>query len=215
MKQYYPMMVDIEGMRCLVVGGGPVAERKVRSLIEAGAHVIVVSPKATPLLTSWTEQELIEWRRRPYQPEDHEGCRLVFAATDQKTVNARIHQEANARGQWVNVVDQPELCNFMVPATVKRGKLHIAISTSGASPSVAQNIRRQLEATVGEEYELYLDLLQEMRGIIQQNVTVPKERQRLMKELVTDHWLEECRMNPAQVRSKMRKWLEQALSAQT
>lgn len=208
-------MVDIEGVRCLVVGGGRVAERKVRSLIGANADVILISPEATPSLMSWATQGQIKWRRRPYQPTDHDDCRLVFAATDQKSINEQIYQEANKRGQWVNIVDQPELGNFTVPATVKRGKLTIAISTSGASPSVAQALRCQLEEMVGEEYELYLDLLQEMRGMIQQQVPAPSERARLMKELAKDHWLEECRVNPAQTRGKMHRWLEQALSAQT
>ncbi|TCW41059.1 precorrin-2 dehydrogenase/sirohydrochlorin ferrochelatase family protein [Laceyella sacchari] len=215
MKKYYPMMVDINGLRCLVVGGGKVAERKTRGLLDAGALVTVVSPKLTPQLAQWADTGEIEWRRRLYRREDHEGCRLVIAATDQAEVNVQIRHEADARGQWVNVIDHPELCTFTVPATVTRGKLCIAVSTGGASPSLAQTIRDQLASMYGEEYELHLELLQEMRGIIQQRVPVPKERYRLMKELAGEEWLEECRANPEKVRNKMYQWLDHALSPQT
>jgi precorrin-2 dehydrogenase/sirohydrochlorin ferrochelatase len=215
MKSMYAMMVDITGRRCLVVGGGAVAERKVVSLLEAGAAVKVVSPTVTPLLEEWALLGQIEWKRRSYVSKDGIGCFLVIAATNREEVNHLVYRDAKARGQWINVVDQPELCNFTVPSTVRRGKLQIAISTGGASPSLAKKIRQDLEERYGEEYELYLDLLQDMRQLIRQKVKDAKLRHQLMKELISDRWLIECRFHPEAVRKEMLEWVQSHISVQT
>jgi precorrin-2 dehydrogenase/sirohydrochlorin ferrochelatase len=214
MKPLYAMMVDITGRRCLVVGGGAVAERKAASLLEAGALVKVVSPSATSLIQKWALLGRIEWKNRPYTKADGIGCFLVIAATDNKQVNQVVYRDAKARGQWINVVDQPELCNFTVPSTVKRGPLQIAISTGGASPSLAKKIRQDLEESFGEEYEIYLRLLQEMREKIRAEVKDPKLRYTLMKELVSDEWLIDCRLDPEGVREKMYGFIQSHTSVQ-
>jgi precorrin-2 dehydrogenase/sirohydrochlorin ferrochelatase len=215
MNQYYAMMVDLTSRRCLVVGGGPVAERKAVSLVKAGADVVVVSPTATPPLKQMALLGQIEWLRRSYRPEDGENCFLVIAATNDERVNRAVYQDAKKRGQWINVVDQPALCNFTVPSTVQRGKLTIAISTSGASPSLAKKIRRELERTYGDEYSLFLDLMQEIRGLIQREVPDAHVRYQLMKELVSDTWIEHCRTNPDGVRDLMLQWIDRQISVQT
>lgn len=214
MKPLYAMMVDITGRRCLVVGGGPVAERKAAALLEAGALVKVVSPSATPLIQKWALLGRVEWKNRPYAPTDGIGCFLVIAATDDNQTNEAIYRDAKERGQWINVVDQPELCNFTVPSTVKRGPLQIAISTGGASPSLAKKIRQDLEKSFGEEYERYLGLLQEMREKVRAEVKDPRLRYSLMKELVSDEWLIECRRDPEGVRGKMLGFIQSHLSVQ-
>lgn len=215
MKHYYPMMVDLTARRCLVVGGGAVAERKVLSLVEAKADVTVVSPQVTPRLEQLALVGQIQWICRPYLSEDGEGCFLVIAATDRQEVNVKVHQDASQRGQWVNVVDRPDLCNFTVPSSVKRGKLQISISTSGASPSLAKKIRHELEEAYGDEYQLYLDIMQEVREWIQQEVPDPKRRAQLMKELVSEKWIEYCRIHPEEVRMLMFHWIDQQLSVRT
>lgn len=213
MKPYYAMMIDLTGKRCLVVGGGVVAERKVTSLLEAGADVVVVSPTVTPKLADWADEGQLVLHSRFYQSGDGEGATLVIAATDDQQVNHLIYQEANQRGQWVNVVDQPALCNFTVPSTVHRGKLQIAISTHGASPSLAKQIRQELEETYGDEYELLLDLLQEARLWLQREVQDARRRKNVMRELVADgRWLELCRRQPNQVKERMWQWLDQQIS---
>ena len=141
----YAMMIDLRGKPCLVVGGGKVAGRKVKTLIDAGAHVKVVSPAITPMIKYWALSRKVEWFARPYQQEDGAGQFLVVAATDDPGVNRTVYCHAKMRDQWINVVDQPGLCNFTIPAVLTRGKLQIAISTQGASPSVAKKIRRELE----------------------------------------------------------------------
>lgn len=208
MRQPYAMMIDLRGKPCLVVGGGKVAGRKVKTLIDAGAHVKVVSPAITPMIKYWALSRKVEWFARPYQQEDGAGQFLVVAATDDPGVNRTVYCHAKMRDQWINVVDQPGLCNFTIPAVLTRGKLQIAISTQGASPSVAKKIRRELEDAYGEEYELYLDLVQEMRQKIQAQVTEKRIRYQLYKELASDRWIEACRRNPDGVHREMAEWLE-------
>lgn len=215
MRQPYAMMIDMIGKPCLVVGGGKVAGRKVNALIDAGAHVKVVSSTVTPFIKYWALSRRVEWFARPYQKADGADQFLIVAATDDPIVNRTVYRHATLRGQWINVVDQPELCNFTIPSILTRGKLQIAISTQGASPSVAKKIRQELESVYGEEYELYLDLVQEMRQRIQQKVTEKRLRYRLYKELASDRWIDACRKNPDGVRREMCDWLEEMIMGGT
>jgi precorrin-2 dehydrogenase / sirohydrochlorin ferrochelatase len=212
MRHYYAMMVDLSGCACLIIGGGAVAERKASSLLQAGAKVVIVSPTVTPLLEGWAEQGRVEWRPRSYRTEDGKNCALVIAATNHLKINRLIYQDAKARGQWINVVDQPELCNFAVPATIPRGKLQISVSTGGASPMLAKKIRRELEGKYGKEYELYLDLMQEVRYRLQQEVKDLRLRYHLFKELTSDRWIDHCRTHPEQVREWIWQWIDQHMA---
>lgn len=159
----YPVFAVIEHLPCLVVGGGPVGERKVLDLLEAGADVTVVSEDLTPALATLAEQGRIRCRKEAFRPEHLEGMVLVVGATDDPEVNARISAAAKARGIWVNIVDAPALCTFIVPAQIRRGPLTIAISTGGASPALARRLREELEARFGPEYGPYLELLRAVR----------------------------------------------------
>jgi precorrin-2 dehydrogenase/sirohydrochlorin ferrochelatase len=159
----YPVFALIENFLCLVVGGGVVGERKVQDLLEAGALVTVVSRELTPALAALTDQGKIRFIEGDFAPEHLEGVVLVVGATDNQEVNARVSAAAKARGIWVNIVDAPDLCTFIVPAQVRRGPLTIAISTGGASPALARRLREDLEEFFGPEYGPYLDLLQRVR----------------------------------------------------
>lgn len=165
--RHYPVMLDVTGRRAVVVGGGRVGERKVDGLLEAGAEVLVVSPEVTPALAARAEAGAIAWRRRPYLREDLDGACLVFAATDRREVNAAVLADARAAGIPCNVVDDPEGCDFIVPAVVRRGDLVLAVSTGGASPAVARKVREALEAHFGPEWAPYLDLLARVREALQ------------------------------------------------
>jgi precorrin-2 dehydrogenase/sirohydrochlorin ferrochelatase len=214
MKRFYPMMVDLTGRRCLVVGGGSVAERKTASLLEGGADVIVVSPDVTPGLQVWAEQGEITYHARPYRKGDAAGCTLVIAATDQEAVNRAVYEEAQACGAWINVVDRPDLCNFTVPSTLRRGQLQIAVSTGGASPTLAKKIRQELEKTYGPEYAVYLNLLKEMRQRIQKSVADAALRHQLMARLVDEEWMALCKTDPEEARRRIESWVEQAATAE-
>ncbi|MEW6388385.1 MAG: bifunctional precorrin-2 dehydrogenase/sirohydrochlorin ferrochelatase [Thermodesulfobacteriota bacterium] len=159
----YPVFALIAGQPCLVVGGGEVGERKVRDLLEAGAWVTVVSRTLTPGLAEMAAQGEISYREEDFHPEHLAGMALVVGATDDPEVNARVSAGARSRGIWVNIVDAPDLCTFIVPAQVRRGDLTVAISTGGASPALARKLRQELEEYFGPEYDHYLKLLQLVR----------------------------------------------------
>jgi len=144
----YPVFMDLEGRRCVVVGGGEVANRKARKLLQARADVVVISPKIKPEL----ESVAMEVLRRPYEVGDLEGAYLAFAATDSREANAMVAREANARSIPVNVADQPSEGSFAVPSVLRRGRMQVAVSTGGASPALARSIRGELEGVFGPEW---------------------------------------------------------------
>ena len=159
----YPIFAIIEDKPCLVVGGGAVGERKVADLMAAGARVTVVSRTLTPELAALAGRGEINYLPEDFSAAQVEGMALVMAATDDPNVNAAVSAAAQARAIWVNVADDPEYCTFIVPAQVRRGDLTLAISTGGASPALARQLREELQQHFGPEYGPYLDLLQRVR----------------------------------------------------
>lgn len=147
----------------MVVGGGAVAERKASSLLESGARVVVISPDLSPTLRDWAKVGRIEIVPRSYQEGDLIGAMVAVAATDSGRVNEMVAIEARAAGVLVNVVDRPELCDFIVPSVIRRGDLLISISTGGRSPALARRLREELERTLGPEYEALARLVGEVR----------------------------------------------------
>ncbi|MCH5584666.1 bifunctional precorrin-2 dehydrogenase/sirohydrochlorin ferrochelatase [Shimazuella sp. AN120528] len=208
MAHSYPMMVDLQEKNVLVVGGGKVAERKIRSLLPTGANIMVVSPTITDEIRRLAKQKRIQLQLREYQSPDGNDCFFVIAATNQALVNLQIYEDAQKRNQWINVVDQPSLCNFTVPSVFKRGKLTISVSTEGASPSLSKQIRHDLESQFGDEYALLLEITQEIRSKLQWEIDDSQTRYRLMKELVNDRWIEVCRLRPQSARSEMLDWID-------
>ncbi len=158
-----PIFVEVQSRPVLVVGGGEVAQRKVEALVEAGARVTVISPRLTPRLAQLAARGTIRHLARRYQPGDLTGFTLVYGATDDPGVHRQLAVEARSRGAMLNLADQPHLCDFIVPAVVRRGELVVAISTGGSSPALASRLRRQFETILGPEYELLLAIMQEAR----------------------------------------------------
>ena len=167
---YYPVFLDLRGRLAVVVGGGSVAERKIATLLEYGADVACVAPLVTPGIDALVAQGLVEHEERGYVRGDLAGAFIVVCATDSTEVNRAVYQEAEGQGCLVNVVDVPELCNFIVPSIVKRGPLQIAISTGGAAPVVAKRMRCELEEHYGEEWECYVRLLGQVRCLVLERV---------------------------------------------
>lgn len=161
--KYYPILLNIQGKKCVVVGGGNVAWRKVCSLKESGAKVTVVSPEFCHELEKETGIERV---KQKYDEVFLEGALVVVASTDDEEVNKKIYYDSVKRGILVNVVDRPEFCSFIVPSTIIRGDFCISISTGGSSPALARNIRECLENQFGDEYSEFTKLLSEMRGKI-------------------------------------------------
>lgn len=148
---YYPLCLEMTERRCLVVGGGPVAERKVAGLLESGARLTVVSPSATDRLRDWSRADRVRLLLREYAASDLRGHSIVFVATDDGRVNADVARDARAAGVLVNAADDPAHCDFILPAVLTRGELTVAVSTGGASPALARTVRDELDAYLDRE----------------------------------------------------------------
>ncbi|MCZ8519109.1 MULTISPECIES: precorrin-2 dehydrogenase/sirohydrochlorin ferrochelatase family protein [Paenibacillus] len=198
-KAYYPIMLDMVNRVCVIVGGGNVAQRKAGSLIEAGAKVWVISPEVTPQLEAWREEGSLGIRREEYRPGLPElgEARLVFAATDQAEVNEQVKKEAEQMDKLFSMADEQSAGGFLVPAVVRRGRLTVAVSTSGASPALAASLKRKIEDIFDAAYEPYLDLLHDLRGAVREGETDTQVRQEMFREML--HWplLEVLQRNPA------------------
>ena len=149
---YYPMFLDLTGREVLVVGGGDVAARKIDTLLRYGATIHVVSKELSPAVEKLSTAPAVRVSLREFDPRDVERKTLAIAATNSREVNQLVAQEARSRGVFANVADQPDLCDFFVPATVDRGTIQIAVSTTGNSPALARRIRETLEDAIGQEF---------------------------------------------------------------
>ncbi len=186
----YPVALELGGRDCLVVGGGGVALRKAQALAAAGARVRVVAPRHEAALAEDGRFTLI---KAAYAPEYVAGAHLVVAATDDKAVNRRVAADARAARVWVNVVDRPELCDFIVPARLQRGHLTVAISTGGAAPRLSARLRRELEPRFGEEYAVYTEVMGALRTRIKAAGLGRTTRKQVFERLAEDDLLEAAR----------------------
>ncbi len=175
---YYPAFLNLSGKKCVVVGGGKVAERKISALVRAGASVRVISPELTSVLERFKSSGAINHVERGYRKGDLKGAFLAIAATSSEKVNRAVSGEAPF---LVNVVDVPELCNFIVPAVVERGPLTVAVSTGGASPAMAAEIRRELELFYGNEIGRYLVFLRRLRKEAMKTIADKYTREAFLK----------------------------------
>jgi len=165
---YYPVFLNVEGKKCVVVGGGQVAWRKVKVLLEHGADVEVISPDLCPELAKLVQGREIHALTREYQAGDLKNAFVTIAATDSGDINQRVVVEARRRAVLVNVVDDAGNSDFIVPSYLRRGELTIAVSTGGKSPALARKIRSRLEKELGDEYALVVRLIGEVRAEIRQ-----------------------------------------------
>jgi precorrin-2 dehydrogenase len=170
---YYAAFLDLRGRACVVVGAGAVGLRKVEGLLASGARVTVISPGGRPEIAALERQGALRWERRGFQPGDLAGCFLAIGATGDAEVNQAMFAEAEAAGRLCNIVDVPELCNFILPALLRRGEVTVAVSTAGASPTLAQQIRDRIAALIGDEYGRMAALLRRLRPAV--HARVPDE----------------------------------------
>jgi siroheme synthase-like protein len=161
---YYPMFLNISGRRCVVIGGGRVALRKVRALLEHGASIEVISPDLCPELIEMAEKGQIRTFRRNYRPGDLQNAFIAIATTNNGNINRQIVNEARSEAVLVNVADDPENSDFIVPSYARRGEVTVAVSTNGISPALARKIRTRLEKELGDEYASLAHLIGEVRA---------------------------------------------------
>ena len=160
---YYPVFLEMKDRTCVVIGGGAVAERKVEGLVAAGANVTVISPGITDGLKELLDEGAIRHVAREYQASDRAGYDLIFVATDNSELNAAVFNEARSLRIWVNSADDPDHCDFILPAVIRRGELTVAVSTGGASPAVTRVIREDLDAYFTADYAQLVQIAAEVR----------------------------------------------------
>lgn len=178
----YPVFLRLQDAPVLVVGAGSVGTRKVGRLVSSGARVTVVAPVATDEVQKLARQEDLTWREREFEEGDVEGVVLVFAATPSREVNEQVARAGAGRGIWVNVADTPDLCSFYLPSLVDRHPLRIAVSTSGACPAYARDLRKRLQQQYPPSTSGFVDLLGRMREDLRERA--PGEMMRRSNDMV-------------------------------
>jgi len=192
---FYPAFIDLENRPVLVVGGGIIAQRKVETLLEAGALVTVVSPQITEQLDAYGQSNRISVRQRGFIPSDVDGVSLVISATDDPTTQTEVASIAASKNVLVNTVDKPELCSFIVPAILRRGDITIAISTSGKSPSLAAELRARLDRVLTEEFARTANVLGAVRQEVHRQFAGSDDRKRVFDSIIGSgiiEWIASC-----------------------
>ena len=182
----YPITLEMSGRRAVVIGAGPVAARKVQSLQEAGARVTVIAPHVQPMLEEAFHLPHVELVLSLYQKDYLVGATLVIAATNDTTLNRQIYTDCQSLEILCNVVDQPELCDFYVPAVVQRGDLQIAVSTDGHCPAYAGHLRKKLEEQFTETHGQFVEALEEARRRTLAAIENADERKAVLGQLAGD-----------------------------
>jgi siroheme synthase, N-terminal domain len=199
LMRYYPVFLDLHHVPCLVIGGGQVGERKVKTLQSCLAKVYLISRELTPYLREEVQQGRITLLASSYQTEYLKEMFLVIGATDDPELNGKIGREAKERRILCNIADKPGECNFILPSLVCRGDLTIAVSTAGKSPALAKKIRLDLEEGFPEIYGPYLELLGQIRSEVLARNLSQEENQNIFETLVNSpvlSWLERRDLEP-------------------
>ena len=202
---FYPINLNIKDKKCVVIGGGIIATRKIKSLLAAQAQVLVISPQVTSIIQTLIDNQKINYIARDYQAGDIKGCFLVICATNNKAVNKMIAEEAESLGLLFNVIDDSTDSNFTVPAVIRRNDLLLTVSTNGKSPAVAKQIKAELSLIYGEEYGYFLNLIAKYRQELKTKVKTSKKREcfwrdNLNKDILT--LLKEGKLDEAEAKIK-------------
>ena len=186
----YPINLNLANRLCIVLGGGKVAWRKVKVLLESGAKIRVVSPQLIDEFMARVERNEIEYCQKVYEKADLKGSFLVICATDSKIVNMAAARMAHEMGALVNVVDDSYPSDFTVPAQVRRGDLLLTVSTNGKSPEIARQLRKELASVYDESYGEFITLVARYREELKRSVATSGQRERLWREMIDSEVLE-------------------------
>ena len=181
---YYPIFLDIEDRDVVIIGGGPVCERKAETMMKYGARVTVVAPEFTEQITQWAKSGALKIRKKKYDAADLDGASIVIASTDDEDVNTQIASDCRKRKIPVNVVDVTHLCEFIVPAIVESGSVQLAVSTGGKSPALARTLKEDLQKFVGPEYAEINDLLGTLRPSAKKVLPTDVDRKRFFDGII-------------------------------
>lgn len=188
--KYYPICLDVAAKRCVIIGGGEIAARKITFLLNCRAKIIVVSPQINEKINVFVQEGKIEWSNHKYQDKDLNDAFLVIIATDDSELNKQISREAKNKGILVNMVDSAEDSTFILPAILSRGSLNIAISTEGKSPALAKKIRDDLSEMFGKEYIGFVELLGNLRQTVKTTFDTQSKRAIIWNKLLTSELLD-------------------------
>ncbi|MDD4028194.1 MAG: bifunctional precorrin-2 dehydrogenase/sirohydrochlorin ferrochelatase [Caldisericia bacterium] len=191
MKDLYPVFLHLNKKKVLIVGGGSIATQKIRSLLQTGCEIIVVSPHITQEIQTWLQEKNVNLRMREFLPTDVNDIDLVFTATNDSRINVLVKMIANEKNILVNAVDDPPHCDFFVPSIVRRGSLVVAISTQGECPGFAKLLRKKLETMIPSSYGDFLAFLGRLRKKVKTHCKEFQERQSVMKDILYDGILED------------------------
>lgn len=181
--RYYPVFLDLKNKKCVVIGGGSVAERKAVTLLSCKADVSVISPEITPRLRELAKKKRLRYIKKRYEDKDIKDAFLVVAATNNREANKAVFAAAKKYKCLLNIVDKPDDSNFIVPSLISRGDLTIAVSTGGKSPALAKQIRKELQQRYGKEYGIFIKAMGKARAKVLKNVPSEKARRQIFTKL--------------------------------
>ena len=210
--RYYPVFLEVEGKWAVVIGGGPVALRKAKTLAEAGAKVAVISPEVVPGLMKLAEDGVIELIRRPYRAGDLDGASVAVAATNDRKINREFASEAGRHGIPVNCATPPSAGSFIVPSSTNRSGLTLAISTGGISPALSKRLRKSIEDCIESGYGPLLDFLARAREEVKARVPDTRKRSAILDTLVNSDIVDMFIDDPASALPEAEKRLDAMVS---
>ncbi len=182
----YPINLILDGCPCVVIGGGEVAARKAVGLLEAEAEVTVISPRLCEKLQGLLAEGRIKWRQKEYENGDLEGFSLAITATDDEMINKASAEEAKARKILINVVDRLALCDFAMPAIIRRGDLLVTSSTNGKSPAMARELKRELSAFLDKGYAPFIENLSRLRELAMEKIPTFRQREDFWRQALNE-----------------------------
>ncbi|MBB6447335.1 precorrin-2 dehydrogenase/sirohydrochlorin ferrochelatase family protein [Bacillus benzoevorans] len=186
--EYYPVHLQLQGKKTVMIGGGKIAERKTAGLLSAGAEVTVISPDLTERMQSFLQEGKMKWKKKRFSPEDIHDAFLIIAAANDPDVNLAVKKAASGN-QLLSLCDNPEESNFILPSVIRQGRLTITISTSGASPMLAKKIKTEISAQYGSEYKDYVDFLFKTRKWILEEIKEPGLKRQLLSAITEEDFL--------------------------
>lgn len=205
----FPAFIDIKGKKCVVIGGGTVAARKIETLLAFQPNITVISPEISEKLEKLHNENKIEVFKKEYSIEDIENAFMVIAATNNPEVNEKVCADAKDKAEFLNVIDSPENCNFIFPSVIARGELIIGISTSGSFPALSKRIREKLEEELSVNYTEYLDILKHYRNRSEQEIKDRGVRKELLGKILDEVLISDVEVGRSQLMHKIEKIFEE------
>jgi len=208
--EYYPLNLSLKNKKCVVLGAGHVALRKVKRLLECGGRVLVVGQEILPELKNLLKKKKVIFKNKKASLKDLAGSFLVVSATDDRKLNALVSAYCLKRNILVNVVDSPKECNFILPSILRKGNLTISVSTDGVSPALAKKIRQDIQKRFGLEYAKLLHLIKDIRPAVLKKIKNPRARNIFWKKIFQPKTVALFKKSKLQAKKRIGEYLKNA-----